>query len=84
MCVGAHVCADVYGWERGAGVCVCVSVFCISLHILVSSLCKDPHRGSVYIEIGGLPKQRVSYSKARDMQTGSDNLSIMHTRVMDP
>lgn len=36
------------------------------------------------IQIGGLPKQRVSYSQGRDMQTGSDNLSIIHTKVMDP
>lgn len=63
VCVRASG-GNVYGW--GVLVCVCDYVcvrVCISSHIFASSLCEHAHRGSVYTEIGGLPKQRVSYSQ---------------------
>lgn len=71
--VGVWVCmrsVDVYGWECGVGgvcACGCLRMCLYILTLLCLFPLQGPSRGSVYIEIGGLPKQRVSYSKVRDM-----------------
>lgn len=56
------VCACV-----GGGAHVTMFVY-VSVYTHISSPLPSARTlGSVYIEIGGLPKQRVSYSQGRDM-----------------